>query len=132
MNPILLVAAAILVLAALYVARSRRRQKALRKACQSAFEAAYAMAEVKPSFDMSYGHGTPILKVTHASHAAHERSENAGANEAFRAGIQSVCGDYGSKTNPFEATRAIHFAWLAVGNEVFYPQATHSGGASEA
>ena len=132
MNPILLVAAAILVLATLYVARSRRGQKAMRKACQSAFEAAYAKAEDKPSFYMSYGYGVPIFKVTHASHEAHERSESAGANEAFRTGIQSVCGGSGSKANPYQATRAIHFAWLAVSNEVFYPQATHPGGASEA
>ena len=129
MNPILLIPVAILVLVAVYLARSRRRRKALREACQSTFEAAYTKAEHKPSFHMSYGYGVPIFKVTHPSHEAHERSEIAGANEAFRAGVQSVCGESGSKANPYQAARAIHFAWLAVGNEVFYPQATRPGSA---
>ena len=119
MNTVLLIAAVSLVLVALYIGRARKRQKALREACQNVFETAYTEAEDKPSFHMSYGYGVPIFKVTHASRESHERSEITGANEAFRAGIQSVCRGSGSKANPYQAARAIQFAWLAVGNEVF-------------
>ena len=132
MNTILLIASALLALAALFIVKARRRRKALRKACQNAFEAAYTKAVDKPSFYMSYGYGVPIFKVTHSSLEAHEHSASAGANEAFRAGVQSVCGESGSKANPYQAARAIQFAWLAVGNEVFYSQAKHSSGAGEA
>ena len=124
MNTFLIFAAALIILLALSIARTRKRQKTRRDACQAIFDKVYAETEDKPSLHMSYGYGMPIFKVTHPSRAAHEQSELSGANSSFRRGIQAVCDECGSKANPYDASRAIHFAWLAVGNEVFFPSAT--------
>jgi hypothetical protein len=123
MNAFLIVATALIVLVTLSITRTRRRQRTRREACQAIFDKAYAEAEEKPSLHMSYGYGVPTFEVTHPSRAAHERSELSGANSNFRRGIQAACGECGSKTTPYDAFRAIHFAWLAVGNEVFFPSA---------
>jgi hypothetical protein len=121
MNVFLIVAGALIVLLALSIARTRKRQKKRREACQAIFDGAYAKTNEKPSLHMSYGYGVPIFKVTHPSRAAHEQSELSGANSSFRRGIQAACGECGTKANPYDASRAIHFAWLAVANEVFFP-----------
>ena len=97
----------------------------------SLFAEAYSSAELKPRFHMSYGYGVPIFKITHKSEEEHLRSERSGANAAFAVGIQRICGALGSQSNPYQASRAIHFTWGMVGNEAFYP-ARPSGGASEA
>jgi hypothetical protein len=87
----------------------------------SVFAEAYAQTEERPQFYMSYGYGLPIFKITHKSEAAHLQSEGSGANAAFTQGIQRLCEALGTQNNPYLANRAIHFAWAAVGNEVFYP-----------
>ena len=125
MNTILIVAAVLLLVLTWSIARTRARRKALREACQKAFNGAYAKAENKPSLEAGYGYGVPTFKVTHSSREAHELSELSGANAEFRRGIQSICGTSGSRENPYQATRAIHFAWLSVQNEAFFPPATN-------
>ena len=132
MSPYLLIGLLLLALLALYIVRSRQRQKALRAACMAAFESAYAREEVRPTFHMSYGYGLPIFKITHPSRAAHIQAETSGSNKAFCTEIQRVCGAIGSSANPYQATRAIHFAWAKVKNEVFFPRATPPGGNGEA
>ena len=128
MDTILIIAAALVLLLTWSIARIHRRQKARREAFQDVFDNAYARVEDKLSLDMGYGYGVPIFKITHSSREAHERSELSVANADFGRGIQAVCGKSGSRVNPYQATRAIHFAWLAVGNEVFFPPATPPDG----
>ena len=132
MPPYLIVGLLLLAFCTWYIARSRKRREELRAACLRVFADAYAREEEKPAFHMSYGYGHPIFKVTHPSRAAHVQSESSGANKAFCAGIQSVCGAHGSPTDPYQATRAIHFAWAEVQNEVFFPRAGPPGGNGEA
>ena len=132
MPPYLIVGLLLFALTAWYIVRSRKRQKALRAACMAAFEDAYARDEVKPTFHMSYGYGHPIFKITHPSRAAHVQAETSGANKTFCTEIQRVCGAHGSSANPYQATRAIHFAWAEVKNEVFFPREHPPGGNGEA
>ena len=132
MQPVLLVGFLLIAAAAAYIVWARRRINALRAACMSVFTQAYAGAKEKPQFYMSYGYGVPIFKITHKSKEAHLESEASGANAAFTAGIQRVCSASGSQNNPYQASRAIQFAWGVVGNEVFYPNQKPPGGASEA
>lgn len=132
MQPLLLVGFLLFAAAAGYIALARRRRNALRAACMSVFTEAYAQVKEKPLFHMSYGYGVPIFKVTHKSKEAHSESEISGANAEFTAGIQRVCGASGSQGNPYQASRAIQFAWAVVGNEVFYPVQKPPSGASEA
>ena len=129
MQPLLFVGFLLIAAAAGYVVWARRRSNALRAACMSVFTEAYAGVNEKPQFYMSYGYGVPIFKITHKSMEAHLESEGSGANSAFTAGIQRVCSASGSQNNPYQASRAIHFAWTAVGNEVFYskPETTGRG-----
>lgn len=124
MKIFLIMAGALILLLTVFIARARKRQKARREVCQAVFDAAYAKSEDTPSLQMSYGYGVPIFKVTHPSRAAYERSELSGANSNFRRGVQAACEECGTQANPYDASRAIHFAWLAVENEVFFPSAT--------
>ncbi len=132
MQPILLSGFVLIAASAGYIVWARRQSKALRAACVSSFEEAYARAEEKPQFYMSYGYGVPVFKITHNSKEAHLKSESSGENAAFVTGIQRVCGASGSQDNPYQASRAIHFAWAVAGNEVFYPNHKPPGGAGEA
>lgn len=124
MNAILFIAVALIILLTLSIAGTRKRQKTCGEAFHTIFDKAYAETEDKPSLQISYAYGMPIFKVTHPSRAAHEQSELSGANSSFRLAIQAACDECGSTTNPYDASRAIHFAWLAVGNELFFPSAT--------
>ncbi|WP_271010327.1 hypothetical protein [Paucibacter sp. B51] len=121
MKSFLIMAGALFLLFIVFMARVRKRQKAHREVCQAVFDAAYAKSEDVPSLQMSYGFGMPIFKVTHLSRAAHERSELSGANASFLRGVQAACEECGTQANPYDASRAIHFAWLEVGNEVLFP-----------
>jgi hypothetical protein len=132
MNVFQIIVGVLFLLLTLFIARARRRQRIRREACEVVFNNVYTESEDKPSFHMSYGYGVPIFKVTHPSRAAHERSELSGANSSFRRGIQTVCGECGTKANPYDAARAIHFAWLAVENEVFFPSPVSNRSRGEA
>ena len=124
MNAFLLIAGALVILLTLSVARTRKRQRTRREACQAVFDKVYTATEDKPSLHMGYGYGKPIFTVTHPSRAAHDQSELSGANSSFLREIQVVCGECGTQANPYDASRAIHFTWLAVANEVFFPSVT--------
>jgi len=127
MQPLLIVGLFLIASAAGFIVWARRRSNALRAACMSVFTEAYAGAKENPQFYMSYGYGVPIFKITHKSMEAHLEAEGSGANAAFTAGIQRVCSASSSQNNPYQASRAIQFAWAVVGNEVFYSKPETTG-----
>ncbi len=98
-----------------YVLKNRRAMVQFESACKLAFEDSFKSTSQQPAFQMEYLYGLPAFSVIHITKDDYELSKHEGAHESFTAAVQKLCQHYGSNERPYEASRAINFAWTKDG-----------------
>src|SRR5262245_42634474 len=101
------------VLARLYFVRVQHA--ALGRAERAIFDRFVGTVEPSPTYRMGYAYGVPVFRIVFASEEGYSQAQRGGLAESFVAAIQELCGNRGSRNRPYDAGRAVEFAWLRGG-----------------
>ncbi|MBI5767400.1 MAG: hypothetical protein HZA93_06360 [Verrucomicrobia bacterium] len=108
----MLVVAGALILVGLfcgYFIVSTRRERDRAKRVDAAFREVYAQLSPLPVMEISGAYGFPAFKILFCSRPALEAASS--RNAAFKSEIGKIYRDYGTRSNPFDADRALLFTY---------------------
>lgn len=98
-------------LLAVWFIRGSVRHKRLVSGCEAIFRKIYAAPSPMPRLEIGSSYSYPTFTLTFLSKREREAADEAGLNQSFKHEIDMLCRDYGSKSNPFDADKAVWFTY---------------------
>ena len=99
------------VILLIYLRRLRRNTKKQEELFKEAFDSTFGNLDMKPKYVQAYSYSFPSFKVIFSSKEVLEENINNKNTDLFATKIGELCTGFGSKSNPFDVSKAIWFTF---------------------